>query len=78
MTLLIDAELPGAIAARDGLLVVSGGELVLANAAICRMLGTSVYELLGEPPPAWIPSAPASGRTWTSSSRCPGARVRSR
>ena len=62
MSLLIDAEVPGgAVASRDGLLVVSGGEVVLANAAMCRMLGTTVSELVGGPPPAWIPPPPRRG-----------------
>ena len=62
MTLLIDAEGPGAVAARDGLLVVSDGAVVLATTALCRLIGMSEDELVGSPPPGWIPPIAASGQ----------------
>ena len=60
--LVVDPPRTGVVsAARDGLLVVTGGEVVLANRVLCRLLGVAADELVGSAPPDWIPSAPASG-----------------
>ncbi len=54
MTGLAAPPLPSAASATDGVLVVSGGEVVLANDALRRMVGE---DLVGGPPPDWLPSA---------------------
>jgi PAS domain-containing protein len=44
---------------RDGVLVVSGGAVVVANRAAHRLTGAG--ELVGGPAPAWVATAAARG-----------------
>jgi diguanylate cyclase (GGDEF)-like protein len=41
---------------RDGVLVVGDGRVVLANRALCALTGDDRDELIGRPPPAWVPA----------------------
>jgi hypothetical protein len=46
---------------RDGVLVVAGGEVVVANGAAHRLTGRAPGELVGGPAPAWVGAAAARG-----------------
>jgi diguanylate cyclase (GGDEF)-like protein len=46
---------------RDGVLVVSGGKVIVANRAAHRLAGRAPGELSGGPAPAWVATAAARG-----------------
>src|SRR5262249_5169204 len=46
---------------RDGVLVVSGGEVLVANRAAHSLMGRSPSELAGGPAPVWVAAAEARG-----------------
>lgn len=43
----------------DGVLVLSGGRVLLANPSACRLIGTDRATLVGAPVPGWVPDADA-------------------
>ena len=48
---------------RDGVLVVGGGEVLVANRAAHRLIGRAPGELVGGPPPPWVARAAGRGGT---------------